>query len=79
MKLASSGQFSSVSPLHLKRTIARVMRQVLVDYWRRKKARGGEAIKITLDDQVEQKSWSIRRGLVPQWPRRDGGREAPPR
>jgi len=56
-----------VSPLHLKRAIAQVMRQILVDYWRRKQARGGEAVKLTLDDQIEQKSqksWSIEEILI---------------
>jgi RNA polymerase sigma factor (TIGR02999 family) len=64
VKLASSQHFSSVSPLHLKRAIAQVMRQILVDYWRRKQARGGEAVKLTLDDQVEGKSWSLEEIIV---------------
>lgn len=64
VKLASSKQFSSVSPLHLKRTIARVMRQVLVDYWRHKKAIGGDAVRITLDNEIEQKARSIEEILV---------------
>ncbi len=64
VKLASSEQFSSLSPLHLKRTIARVMRQVLVDYWRHKQAKRGDAVRITLDDEIEQKTRSVEEILV---------------
>ena len=66
VKLASAKQFSSESPLHLKRIIAKVMRQVLVDHLRRKQSikRGEDAVKVTFDDRIEQQSWSVEEFLV---------------
>ena len=61
LKLASAERFATESPLHLKRTIAKVMRQVLLDSVRRKQSvkRGAGAERIALGDEVEQKSRSI--------------------
>lgn len=67
IKLAASGKpFAVESPLHMKRLISKAMKQVLLDASRRKEAikRGEGAVKITLDDQMEAKTWTVEQLLV---------------
>jgi RNA polymerase sigma factor (TIGR02999 family) len=54
LKLASGGAMSATSRAHFLAIAARAMRQVLVDYARRRKAakRGGGVISVTLGDQA---------------------------
>jgi RNA polymerase sigma factor (TIGR02999 family) len=54
LKLAHSPRFTSTSPLHFKRIVARAMRQLLIEAARRRHAdkRGGAAVPITLDDNA---------------------------
>jgi RNA polymerase sigma factor (TIGR02999 family) len=56
LKLASSPEFASTSPLHFKRIAARAMRQVLVEAARRRNAqkRGGRAVMVTFDDSLAE-------------------------
>jgi RNA polymerase sigma-70 factor, ECF subfamily len=55
LKLAGSGSVSATSRAHLLAIAARAMRQVLVDYARRRKAakRGGGVISVTLGDEPQ--------------------------
>jgi RNA polymerase sigma-70 factor, ECF subfamily len=55
LKLAGSGSVSATSRAHFLAIAARAMRQVLVDYARRRKAakRGGGVISVTLGDQPQ--------------------------
>jgi len=55
LKLAGSGSVSASSRAHLLAIAARAMRQVLVDYARRRKAakRGGGVISVTLGDEPQ--------------------------
>src|SRR5687768_23820 len=55
LKLARSRGLTVMSELHFKRLAARAMRQVLVEAARRRNAhrRGGEALVVTFDDEVE--------------------------
>lgn len=55
LKLASGGSLSATSRTHFLALAARAMRQVLVDYARRRKAakRGGGVISVTLGDQAQ--------------------------
>ena len=55
LKLASSPQFASTSPLHFKRIAARAMRQVLISAARRRNAdkRGGQGITVVFDDAFD--------------------------
>lgn len=55
MRLRDSPQLAATSPLHFKRIAARVMRQVLVDAARERKAgkRGGSnAVRVPLDESI---------------------------
>ena len=54
LKLASGGGMSATSRAHFLAIAARAMRQVLVDYARRRKAakRGGGVISVTLGDEA---------------------------
>jgi RNA polymerase sigma-70 factor, ECF subfamily len=55
LKLASGGSVSATSRTHFLALAARAMRQVLVDYARRRKAakRGGGVISVTLGDEPQ--------------------------
>ena len=55
LKLAAGGAMSATSRAHFLAIAARAMRQVLVDYARRRKAakRGGGVISVTLGDQAQ--------------------------
>jgi RNA polymerase sigma factor (TIGR02999 family) len=55
LKLAGGGSVSATSRAHFLAIAARAMRQVLVDYARRRKAakRGGGVISVTLGDQPQ--------------------------
>jgi RNA polymerase sigma factor (TIGR02999 family) len=55
LKLAGGGSVGASSRAHFLAIAARAMRQVLVDYARRRKAakRGGGAISVTLGDQAQ--------------------------
>jgi RNA polymerase sigma factor (TIGR02999 family) len=55
LKLASGGSLSATSRTHFLALAARAMRQVLVDYARRRKAakRGGGVISVTLGDEPQ--------------------------
>jgi RNA polymerase sigma factor (TIGR02999 family) len=55
LKLAGSGSVSASSRAHFLAIAARAMRQVLVDYARRRKAakRGGGVISVTLGDEAQ--------------------------
>src|SRR5688500_660888 len=55
LKLAGGGTVSATSRAHFLAIAARAMRQVLVDYARRRKAakRGGGVISVTLGDQAQ--------------------------
>ncbi len=55
LKLAGGGSLGAASRAHFLAIAARAMRQVLVDYARRRKAakRGGGVISVTLGDQPE--------------------------
>lgn len=55
LKLAGGGSVSATSRAHFLAIAARAMRQVLVDYARRRKAakRGGGVISVTLGDQAQ--------------------------
>jgi RNA polymerase sigma-70 factor, ECF subfamily len=56
LKLASGGSLSATSRTHFLALAARAMRQVLVDYARRRKAakRGGGVISVTLGDEPQR-------------------------
>lgn len=56
LKLSRTPPAAFASELHFKRIAARAMRQILVDAARRKKAsrRGGDFVRVTLDDGAEQ-------------------------
>lgn len=55
VKLASSPAVGAESELHFKRIAARAMRQLLVEAARRRRAgkRGGDAVAVTLDEELE--------------------------
>jgi RNA polymerase sigma factor (TIGR02999 family) len=56
LKLAAGGSVSATSRTHFLALAARAMRQVLVDYARRRKAakRGGGVISVTLGDEAQR-------------------------
>jgi len=57
LRLANSPQMASTSPLHFKRIAARVMRQVLVDAARERKAKkrgGADAIRVPLAESIKR-------------------------